>query len=182
MKAPTLSALYGYADSAPERRAGILFALAAATIGGAWLSEYGFGYIPCKLCLLQRWPYYFGVPLAALAWLIAGPLRTPNAARPAFAALALIFMVSVALGVHHSGVEWGWWAGPNDCGGRIGTGPQNVGDLLSAMNNTRLVSCTEAPFRILGLSLAGWNAVVSFLLATLAIRGWRSIPVRHGRA
>ena len=170
---PTLGALYRYAASAPERRAALLFAVAAATIGGAWFSEFVLGYIPCKLCLLQRWPYYFGVPLAALAWLIAGPLRTPGAARPAFAMLAMIFMVSVALGVHHSGVEWGWWAGPPDCGGRISAGPASVADLMSAMNNTRLVSCTEAPFRILGLSMAGWNAAVSFLLATLAIRGWR---------
>ncbi len=122
---------------------------------------------------MQRWPYYFGVPLAALAFVIAGPLRTPRAARPAFAMLAAIFMVSVALGVHHAGVEWGWWAGPADCGGRISTGPASVGDLMAAMNSTRLVSCTEAPFRILGLSLAGWNAMVSFVLATIAIRGWR---------
>lgn len=173
MRTPTLGSLYHYAASAPDRRAALIFGIAAATIGGAWLSEYGFGYIPCKLCLLQRWPYYFGVPLAALAWIVVRLLGAPNAARPAFAMLALIFMVSVALGVHHSGVEWGWWPGPSDCGGRIGAGPANVGDLLSAMNNTRLVSCTEAPFRILGLSLAGWNAAVSFLLATLAIRGWR---------
>jgi len=173
LKIPSLSLLYVYAAQAPERRAAVLFAIAAATIGGAWFSENGLGYIPCKLCLLQRWPYYFGVPLAAIAWLIAGPMRARNAARPAFAMLALMFMISVALGVHHSGVEWGWWVGPADCGGRISAGPSSVGDLMSAMNNTRLVSCTEAPFRILGLSLAGWNAAVSFLLATLAIRGWR---------
>ena len=173
MRVPTLRTLYDFAASAPERRAAVLLAISAATIGGAWFSEYGLGYIPCKLCLLQRWPYYFGVPLAALAFLIAGPLRTPRAARPAFAMLAAIFMVSVALGAHHAGVEWGWWAGPADCGGRISTGPASVGDLMAAMNSTRLVSCTEAPFRILGLSLAGWNALMSFVLATIAIRGWR---------
>ncbi len=173
MRVPTLRTLYDFAASAPERRAAVLLAISAATIGGAWFSEYGLGYIPCKLCLMQRWPYYFGVPLAALAFLIAGPLRTPRAARPAFAMLAAIFMVSVALGVHHAGVEWGWWAGPADCGGRISEGPASVGDLMAAMNKTRLVSCTEAPFRILGLSLAGWNAMVSFVLATIAIRGWR---------
>jgi disulfide bond formation protein DsbB len=173
VKLPSLTLLFDYAASSPDRRAAVLFTLAVATIGGAWFSEYGLGYIPCKLCLLQRWPYYFAVPLAALAWIIAGPLKTPNAARPAFAMLAAIFMVSVALGAHHAGVEWGWWQGPADCGGKIGTGPQNVGDLIAAMNNTRIVSCTEAPFRILGLSLAGWNALVSFVLATIAIRGWR---------
>jgi len=165
--------LYDYAASAPDRRALVLFAVSAATIGGAWFTEYVLGYIPCKLCLLQRWPYYFGVPLAAFAWVIAGPMRMRLAARPAFAMLAAIFMVSVALGVHHAGVEWGWWLGPADCGGKISLGPANVNDLLTAVSNTRIVSCIEAPFRILGLSLAGWNALISFVLATIAIRGWR---------
>jgi disulfide bond formation protein DsbB len=173
VRIPSLRLLFDYAAQGPDKRAAVLFGLSAATIGGAWFSEYGLGYIPCKLCLLQRWPYYFGVPLAAFAWVIAGPMKLRLSARPAFAMLAAIFMVSVALGVHHAGVEWSWWQGPADCGGKIGLGPQNVGDLLTAINNTRLVSCTEAPFRILGLSLAGWNALVSFLMATIAIRGWR---------
>ncbi len=166
--------LYEYAASSPDRRAMVLFVLSAATISGAWFTEYALGYIPCKLCLLQRWPYYFAVPLAAFAWVIAGPMKMSRAARPAFAMLAAIFMISVALGVHHAGVEWGWWLGPADCGGRISAGPANVNDLLTAVNNTRIVSCIEAPFRILGLSLAGWNALISFVLATIAIRGWRS--------
>ncbi len=173
MKFPSLKMLFDYAAEGPDKRAAVLLGLSAATICGAWLSEYGLGYIPCKLCLLQRWPYYFGVPLAAFAWVLAGPMKLRLAARPAFAMLAAIFMLSVALGVHHAGVEWGWWQGPPDCGGKIAAGPANVGDLLNAMNNTKLVSCTEAPFRIMGLSLAGWNALVSFLMATIAIRGWR---------
>ncbi len=165
--------LYDYAAVSPDRRALVLLVVSAATIGGAWFTEYVLGYIPCKLCLLQRWPYYFGVPLAAFAWVIAGPMRMRLAARPAFAMLAAIFMISVALGVHHAGVEWGWWLGPADCGGKISLGPANVNDLLTAVSNTRIVSCIEAPFRILGLSLAGWNSLISFVLATIAIRGWR---------
>jgi disulfide bond formation protein DsbB len=170
---PSLKLLYDYAASSPERRAIVLLAVSTATILGALFTEYGLGYIPCKLCLLQRWPYYFAVPLAFFAWVITGPMGLRLSARPAFAMLATIFMVSVALGAHHAGVEWGWWQGPPDCGGKIAAGPANVGDLLNAMNNTRIVSCTEAPFRILGLSLAGWNAMISFILATIAIRGWR---------
>ncbi|MFM9973369.1 MAG: disulfide bond formation protein B [Beijerinckiaceae bacterium] len=173
MKLPTIALLYDYAASSPPRRAGLLLVLASAVIAGAWFTEIVLGYVPCKLCLIQRWPFYFAIPLAALALLITGPLRTPRAAWPAFAMLGAIFMVSAALGAHHAGVEWGWWAGPADCGGRVADGPANVADLLSAMQKTRIVSCTEAPFRILGLSLAGWNALISFVLATIAIRGWR---------
>jgi disulfide bond formation protein DsbB len=176
--------LYEYAASSPQRRAGLLLGVATAVISGAWFTEIVLGYVPCKLCLIQRWPFYFAIPLALLALLITGPLKTPYAARPAFAMLGAIFMVSAALGAHHAGVEWGWWAGPADCGGRLETGPANAGDLLAAMQRTRIVSCTEAPFRILGFSLAGWNALISFVLATIAIRGWRSrsrLPLTSSR-
>jgi disulfide bond formation protein DsbB len=170
--------LYDYAASAPERRAGLLLSVASFTIAAAWFTELVLGYPPCKLCLLQRWPYYFAIPLAALAWIITGPLKLRVAARPAFAMIACIFMISVALGVHHSGVEWGWWQGPADCGGAINTGPANAQDLLAQMNRTRVISCTDAPFRVLGLSMAGWNAAVSFILASIAIRGWRTSYAR----
>jgi disulfide bond formation protein DsbB len=169
--------LYDYAASSPERRAGLLLFVATGVIAAAWFTELVLGYPPCKLCLLQRWPYYFAIPLAALAWVITGPLKLRVAARPAFAMIACIFMVSVALGVHHSGVEWGWWQGPADCGGAINTGPASAQDLLAQMNRTRVISCTDAPFRVLGLSMAGWNAAVSFILASIAIRGWR-VPYR----
>jgi disulfide bond formation protein DsbB len=166
--------LYDYAASAPRRRAGLLLGVAAATIAAAWFTELVLGYPPCKLCLMQRWPYYAAMPLAALAWIIAGPLDAPRAARPAFAMVGCIFMISVALGVHHSGVEWGWWPGPTDCSGAMNTGPASAQDLLATLNRTRIISCSDAPFRVLGLSMAGWNAVVSFVLASIAIRGWRT--------
>ncbi len=128
-----------------------------------------FGLVPCKLCLLQRQPYYYGLPLAALAilaprrWLAAG-----------LALLTVLFLVSAGLGAYHAGVEWGWFLGPSDCGGGTGAGSRDVGDLLSALNNVRVVSCTEAAWRFLGLSLAGWNALVSLGLAALAAFGARA--------
>jgi disulfide bond formation protein DsbB len=174
MKLPTLALLYEFAAQSPQRRASLLLAIAVATIGGAWFTEVGLGYVPCKLCLLQRWPYYFGIALILFALVITGPLNRPAAARPAFAMIAAIFMISTALGVHHAGVEYGWWAGPSDCAGKLNAGPASAIDLMAAMQKTKIVSCTEASLKVLGFSLAGWNALVSFLLATLAIRGWRS--------
>jgi disulfide bond formation protein DsbB len=165
--------IYDYAAQSPFHRASIVFGVATATIAGAWFTELVLGYVPCKLCLIQRWPYYFALPLAALAMLISGPMKLRVAARPAFAVLAMMFMISTALGVHHAGVEYGWWAGPADCGGKLEAGPANVNDLMAAVSKTKIVSCTEASFKVLGFSLAGWNALISFLLATLSIRGWR---------
>jgi disulfide bond formation protein DsbB len=169
----TPMSLYAFAERSPTHRAALILGLSSAVIGGALFTEHVLGYIPCKLCLWQRWPYYFGVPLAAFALLVAGGLGMKQAARPAFAMLAAIFMMSVALGIHHSGVESGWWQGPADCGGKLQSGPASASDLMAAMQNTRIVSCTEATLKPLGLSLANWNAVLSFLIASLSIRGWR---------
>lgn len=144
---------------------------AAATVGGALLFEHGLGLRPCKLCLQQRIPYYAATPLAFGVALIAG---RPPLARAGLALLGLVFLVSAGLGVYHSGVEWGWFAGPNDCGGAAAPAAGSVGDFLRDLERTRVVSCTEAAWRFGGLSLAGWNALISLGLAALAFAGARA--------
>ena len=84
------------------------------------------------------------------------------------AALALVFAVSAALGLHHSGVEWALWAGPSDCGGVAAPAATSVSDFLTSLETARVVSCTEAAWRFLGLSLAGWNVLISLVLAAFA--------------
>ncbi|MBJ6127044.1 disulfide bond formation protein B [Microvirga splendida] len=139
---------------------------AAATVGGALVFEHVFGYVPCKLCLTQRNPYYIAIPLGIIAALLP-----PRWTRAGLWLLALIFIVSAGLGAYHSGVEWGVFAGPSDCGGGAGAGAGSVGDFLNQLENTRVVSCTEAAWRFLGLSLAGWNVLISLALAALAAMG-----------
>jgi disulfide bond formation protein DsbB len=136
---------------------------AAATVGGALVFEHAFGYVPCKLCLIQRNPYYVAVPLGLVAALLP-----PRYTRAGLWLLALIFVISAGLGAYHSGVEWGFFAGPSDCGGGSGAGAGNVGDFLNQLQSTRVVSCTEAAWRFLGLSLAGWNVLISLALAAFA--------------
>jgi disulfide bond formation protein DsbB len=146
------------------RQAALAAALgAAATVGGALVFEHVFGYVPCKLCLIQRNPYYVAIPLGLLAALL--PARY---ARAGLWLLALVFLLSAGLGAYHSGVEWGFFAGPSDCGGGSGAGAGNVGDFLNQLQSTRVVSCTEAAWRFLGLSLAGWNVLISLALAAFA--------------
>ncbi len=156
-----------------DRREGALsvaLALAAFAIGAAWVFELVLGYIPCKLCLWQRWPYYVGLPLIVLGLLAHQREGRYGPARILGALVALTFAVSFALGVYHSGVEWKFWAGPADCGGRIFTGPANAMDFAKSLETARAVSCTSAPWRLLGLSFAGWNAVISLALALLGLR------------
>ena len=136
---------------------------AAATVGGALVFEHAFGYVPCKLCLIQRNPYYVAVPLGLVAALLP-----PRYTRAGLWLLTLIFVISAGLGAYHSGVEWGFFAGPSDCGGGSGAGAGNVGDFLNQLQSTRVVSCTEAAWRFLGLSLAGWNVLISLALSAFA--------------
>jgi disulfide bond formation protein DsbB len=146
------------------RQAAFAILLAAlATIGGALVFEHGFGLAPCKLCLVQRQPYYVAMPLA-----LAAALAPARWARIGLALLALVFLVSAGLGAYHAGVEWGFFAGPSDCGGGTGAAAGDVGDFLSQLETTRVVSCTEAAWRFLGLSLAGWNVLISLFLAAVA--------------
>jgi disulfide bond formation protein DsbB len=143
--------------------AAILLA-ALATIGGALIFEHGLGLRPCKLCLQQRIPYYVAMAVAA-----GGLLLPPRWQRAALLVLALVLLVGAGMGVHHAGVEWGLWPGPNDCGGTPAPQAGSMGDFLNQLQTTRVVSCTEAAWRFLGLSLAGWNAVISLALALFAL-------------
>jgi disulfide bond formation protein DsbB len=155
------------------RQAALAIALAAAaTIGGAYVFQYGWGYVPCKLCLIQRNPYYAGIVLALVTAFLP-----PRWQRWGLWLLVLLFVVSAGLGAYHAGVEWGFFVGPSDCGGGAGAGAGNVGDFLNQLQSTRVVSCTEAAWRFLGLSLAGWNVLISLALAGLA-----ALAARKGRA
>jgi len=148
----------------PQRAALLIFLVALATIAGAWVFEY-YGYAPCELCLKQRWAYYAGVPLALVVALLAP--RNPGLARTGLTLLALLWFASMAFGIYHSGVEWKWWPGPATCTAQAGfTG--GLPDLSKPA-----VLCDTPAIRILGLSLAGWNAVISLGLALLALAGLR---------
>lgn len=151
----------------PRQRTGalLLAALMAATVGGALLFQHAGGYIPCALCLEQRTPYYLGVPVAFAAF-AASRLRAPAVAvRLLLVAVALLMLWAAGLGAYHAGVEWGWWAGPADCAAAGAPVLGGGGDLLAAMDAVRPPSCSEAALRILGLSLAGWNALIALALA-----------------
>ena len=147
-----------------------LLLIAFATIAGAWVFEWA-GYAPCELCLMQRWAYYVGVPLAALVAILAA--RGPRAlARAGLALLGLVFVGSALFGAYHAGVEWGFWPGPTGCTGAL-TRADSMADFLKQLETTKVVRCDAVAIRILGMSLAGWNAVISAAMAALAFLGAR---------
>lgn len=160
------------AGASPLAAAGAALALTAGAIGGAWLFEFA-GYAPCDLCLQQRYAYYIGVPLAAISMgaLAAGWRRSGLAA---LALLFPLFLFSAAFGAWHSGVEWGFWPGPAGCSNAAAPRAADMADFLRQMEATRLVRCDEVAIRILGLSLAGWNAVVSLCVCASAVVGLKN--------
>lgn len=139
--------------------------VAAATIGGALYFEHVLGYAPCKLCLTQRVPYYLAIPLS-----LAAALAPARIARFVLGLVALVMLYGAGLGAYHTGAEWGFWLGPNDCGGGAGAGPADVQDFLKTLDTTRVVECSSAAWRFLGLSLAGWNALIALGIALAAGR------------
>ncbi len=139
----------------------------AVTVGTALGFQHIGGYMPCKLCLEQRLPYYIGIPVALVALLAAVFRWPPLVVRGLLVAAALLMTWSIWLGVFHSGVEWGFWPGPSDCGA-VAPAPAGGGSLLDQLDAVIPPSCDQAAGRFLGLSFAGWNVAASLVLAAVA--------------
>ncbi len=133
------------------------------TIGGAFTFQWGLGYVPCKLCLTERIPYYAAIPLGLLGLVLPERLT-----RLVLGVAALGLLYGAGLSAYHAGAEWEFWAGPSDCGGGTGANPREIGNFLSALQTTRVADCSVAAWRLFGISLAGWNAVIAFALSAVA--------------
>ena len=147
------------------RASAVVLVIATATILTALAFEHLGGYAPCPLCLEERYAYYFAVPVSAAAILFAWR-RTTGVARILLVLIALAFLANAAVGIYHAGVEWKWWPGPTEC-----TGAFELKWGEGGIVDTPVVRCDEASWRFLGLSFAGWNAVVSAFLAGIAAFG-----------
>ncbi|MEQ9315560.1 MAG: disulfide bond formation protein B [Henriciella sp.] len=131
-------------------------------------------FLPCQLCLRQREVYWAAAAMAATG-LILWNIRQNRRFLVAFnVMLALVFLTGAVVAIYHSGVEWRWWPAPTGCV----DGPVDVMsvDFDSLDERTATASCLDAPFRVLGLSMAGWNALaylglsaMSFIAATRAL-------------
>jgi disulfide bond formation protein DsbB len=139
-----------------------------ATLGSAalLLGAFGFqhigGLLPCKMCLWQRWPHAAAVVIGTIL-LLGGP-------RILVWTGGLAAATTGAIGTYHAGVEWRWWPGPTSCsGGGTDLGALDGGALLSLDTPTGVIMCDEIVWQFLGLSMAGWNAVIAFGLTALWI-------------
>jgi disulfide bond formation protein DsbB len=146
-----------------KKSAGLAFVLGLLTILAALASQVIGGLVPCELCLEQRWSYYYGLPLL-LAVLLTWN-RLPLAVwYVAMAIVTAIFLWGTYMGAFHAGVEWGFWPGPTAC-----TGVGEAMDFNSLNNMTPVIGCDVVQFRLAGISLAGFNALISLAIVGLLL-------------
>lgn len=146
--------------------------LAAACASAAMLAAAHafetFGHLnPCHLCLLQRDVYWTSLSVGVVGFVL-GYMRFGWARRAADGLLALIFLVGMGLAAYHAGVEWKWWPGPASC---TGSGTVTATQLSAFLNGAKstVVQCDEAAWRMFGVSMAGYNAIISLGLTVLSV-------------
>jgi len=144
-----------------------IFALSAATLGGAWFFQLVVKLPPCPLCLEERIPYHVVIPLSLLLLIAALVHAPPKLLTVGFVAIAVAMLCGAALSAYHAGVEWRFWPGPTDCSGPV-TDLKAGGALLNQLQSINVVRCDEAAWRLFGISLAGYNALISLALAAIA--------------
>jgi len=140
----------------------LAFALPAILLATVWAMQIFGNYYPCDMCHWQRWPHYGALVVAALAIL----LRSSPASRPLTVFAGLLIITSGLIGAFHAGVEYHWWQGPTHCSSTVARGP----DLLKAILAAPLVRCDTAAWTLFGISLAGYNFIVSTLGGLTVLR------------
>lgn len=151
----------------------IALGVPAALLAGALGSQFIGGLYPCEMCHWQRWPHYAAVVIAGASFLV----QRSDMQRLLILLAGVAIGTSGAIGVFHAGVEYGWWQGITACSAPPAAA--SVEELLSRITQAPIVRCDTAPWTLMGISLAGYNALVSlgtafaiFWLATRKARAW----------
>jgi disulfide bond formation protein DsbB len=152
----------------------------SATILGAWFFQYVLGYMPCPLCLDQRYAFYFSIPLAVMVVLGERVGASRKVLLAALFAIAALMIWNTGLSAFHAGVEWKWWPGPRDCSGPLDS-LASPGGLLRQLESIHIARCDDAAWRFLGISLAGYDVLISAALAAIAGFGfWAGLKQTPG--
>jgi disulfide bond formation protein DsbB len=143
----------------------LAFAASAAMLGAAHAFETFGGYEPCALCLRQREIYWAAIGVSIVAIILPMIWKRPLVARLGGLILGLVFLTGAVVAIYHAGAEWKFWPGPATCSAG-GLGNLNSADILDALTQKRHApSCEDAAWRMAGISMAGYNAVISLVLA-----------------
>jgi disulfide bond formation protein DsbB len=148
-------------------------AFSLALLGGALAFQYLGGLAPCEMCIWQRWPHGTAIILGLGTGIMALNRVLPRDTVRALTWLAIAAIaISGAIGVFHAGVEWKLWKGPDACTG--------IGFVPGQSTTFQVVRCDEAQWRLLGISLAGYNAIFSLAMAAWlgGLMAWKASPAQ----
>lgn len=137
-------------------------ATSVAVLAAAFFAQHVARLAPCVLCILQRWPHAAAVAFGLLALVLPGSLS-----RVAILAAALSALTGAGIAAYHVGVEQHLWAGPDACSAAADIGSMTPEQLLGQLRATPVVPCDEVAWSLFGVSMAGWNTLISLGLATL---------------
>jgi disulfide bond formation protein DsbB len=148
----------------PHRRLTAAIVLASVIIlGAAYVSQYGFGLKPCILCLYQRVPYALNIAFGVIAFIAT--FRYPRLAAVILYLMVLSFLAGAVIAGFHVGVEYGWWKGLPSCGGQILPEHATIEQLREALENQNIVRCDKPAWTMFGISMAGYNFMMSLALS-----------------
>ncbi len=138
----------------------VLLAVPAALLAGALAFQYLGGLRPCEMCMWQRWALLVVFGIAALAWLGGKP-------RVLLLLAALALLGNAGIAAFHAGVEQHWWEGLTACTAPPVTG--TTAEIMGQIMAQPLVRCDAIPWSLFGISMAGWNALISFVIGGWAL-------------
>ncbi|NQU72398.1 MAG: disulfide bond formation protein B [Rhodospirillales bacterium] len=144
----------------------LILAASVIVLGSALASQYWGGLTPCKLCIWQRWPYVVTIAAAVLALIM---FRSQGGRRVLMGVCAIAFAIGGCIAVYHAGVEQGWFPGPISCTGEATMAAQTVEDLRRLLLAQPVVRCDEIQWSLYGISMAGYNAIVSLILSATSL-------------
>ncbi|MBU6475730.1 MAG: disulfide bond formation protein B [Alphaproteobacteria bacterium] len=152
----------------PHRHLALAVAFTStAMLAAAFIAQYGFGLLPCELCLLQRWPYALNILLGAAAFIAT--FRHPRLAALLIALAAASFFADAAIAGYHVGVERHWWAGPSSCTGSFLSPDMSVAQLQKFLTHRNIVPCDKIGWTLFGVTMAGYNCAAAFALGVFTV-------------
>ncbi|MEM8770014.1 MAG: disulfide bond formation protein B [Pseudomonadota bacterium] len=167
-----------------ERVLALSFIVSAISLTGAHLFERVGGLAPCILCLDQREAHWAALAVAAAGLAASRIFKSSSAAAAAVGAAALVYAVSAGLSFYHTGVEFKFWPGPAMCAGGGNVGPIDVGSISAALDGpVTAPACDDVQWTLLGVSMAGYNLLISsgLFALTLAAAIAETRRVKRGR-
>ena len=143
----------------------LIFAISLVTLSTALAFEHIGGLDPCSLCLQQRYAYYFLIPASLIASVLS---RETNLGLAPVVLCTLAAAANVILAGYHAGVEYKWWEGPQGCTG-VTLMPGSLDEFREQLSGVKVPRCDEIPWSLFGISMAGYNFLISILLTALGL-------------